>query len=235
MEFIPIYWSGLHMDASEERVNALFLSFVSSKWRKIITPIAAIAVISALLFLPKGQADNNSFVMSEQNPFPELIEQPSEEEIETIEAVVPVVIIVDVKGAVLYPGVYSMQQEDRVIDAIRAAGGYLPNADSRLLNHAMKVVDELVIYVPVEGEEPLNHATSPLIGTVAPQDDGKININTADAEQLMTIPGIGPSKAAAIIQYREEQGLFKMPESLMDVSGIGQKTFEKLAPLVTVN
>ena len=67
------------MDAAKERVNVLFLSFVSSKWRKIITPIAAIAVISAVLFLPKGQADNNAFVMSEQNPFPELIEEPSEE------------------------------------------------------------------------------------------------------------------------------------------------------------
>lgn len=223
------------MDAFEERVNVLFLSFVSSKWRKIITPIAAIAVISALLFLPKGQADNNTFVMSEQNPFPELTEQPSEKETETTETVVPAVIIVDVKGAVLYPGVYSMQEEDRVIDAIRAAGGYLPKADSRLLNHAMKVVDELVIYVPVEGEELLEPAVSPIIGTATSQDDGKVNINTANTEQLMTIPGIGSSKAAAIIQYREEHGLFKMPESLMDVSGIGQKTFDKLAPLVTVN
>ena len=213
----------------------LFLSFVSSKWRKIITPIAAIAVISAVLFLPKGQADNNTFVMSEQNPFPELIEEPIEEIVETTEPIVSVAIVVDVKGAILHPGVYSMQPEDRLIDAIHAAGGYLPNADSRMLNHAMKLVDEMVIYVPIEGEEPIELLTTPMIGTAAQQDDGKVNINTADTVQLMTIPGIGPSKAAAIIQYREEHGLFKMPESLMDISGIGQKTFDKLESLVTVD
>ena len=223
------------MDATEERVTVLFLSFVSSKWRKIITPIAAIAVISAVLFLPKGQADNHAFVMSEQNPFPELIKLPSEEVIETTETIVSVPIVVDVKGAVLHPGVYSMQLEDRMIDAIHAAGGYLPTADSRMLNHAMKLVDEMVIYVPVEGEQPVELASSSMMGTTAQQDDGKININTADAQQLMTIPGIGPSKAAAIIQYREDHGLFKMPESLMDVSGIGQKTFEKLASQITVD
>ncbi len=215
----------------KKRVNVLFLSFVSSKWRKIITPIAAIAVISAVLFLPKGQADNNTFVMSEQNPFPELIE----EVVETTEPIVSVVIVVDVKGAILHPGVYSMQPEDRLIDAIQAAGGYLPNADSRMLNHAMKLVDEMVIYVPVEGEELPELLTHPMIGTATQQDDGKVNINTADTAQLMTMPGIGPSKAAAIIQYREEHGLFKMPESLMDVSGIGQKTFDKLASVVTVD
>jgi competence protein ComEA len=223
------------MDAAEERVNVLFLSFVSSKWRKIITPIAAIAVIFALLLLPKGQADNNTFVMSEQNPFPELIEEKSEEVIETTEPIVSVPIVVDVKGAILHPGVYSMQQEDRLIDAIYAAGGYLPNADSRMLNHAMKLVDEMVIYVPVEGEELTELSTTPMIGAAAPQDDGKVNINTADTQQLMTMPGIGPSKAATIIQYREEHGLFKMPESLMEVSGIGQKTFDKLASLITVD
>ncbi len=209
----------------------LFLSFVSSKWRKIITPIAAIAVISAVLFLPKGQADNNTFVMSEQNPFPELIE----EVVETTEPIASVVIVVDVKGAILHPGVYSMQPEDRLIDAIHAAGGYLPNADSRMLNHAMKLADEMVIYVPVEGEEPTELLTTQMKGTATTQDDGKVNINTADTAQLMTIPGIGPSKAAAIIQYREEHGMFKMTESLMDVSGIGQKTFDKLEPVVTVD
>lgn len=223
------------MDAAEERVNVLFLSFVSSKWRKIITPIAAIAVISAVLFLPKGQADNNTFVMSEQNPFPEMIEELSEEVIESAETIVSVPIVVDVKGAVLHPGVYSMQQGDRLIDAIYAAGGYLPSADSRVLNHAMKLVDELVIYVPVEGEEPLESSSIPMFGINTQQGDGKININTADVQQLMTIPGIGPSKAAAIIQYREEHGLFKMPESLMDVSGIGQKTFDKLESQITVD
>lgn len=223
------------MDAAEERVTVLFLSFVSGKWRKIITPIAAIAVISAFLFFPKGQADDNTFVMSEQNPFPELIEEKIEEEIVSSIQIAPAPIVVDVKGAVRHPGVYSMQDGDRLIDAINAAGGYLPNADSRMLNHAMKLADEFVVYVPIIGEEVLDISFTPLSGVSAPQDDGKVNINTADEKELMTIPGVGPSKAAAIVQYRTDHGDFKSPESLMEVSGIGQKTFEKLESQITVN
>ncbi|CAM3113737.1 helix-hairpin-helix domain-containing protein [Filibacter tadaridae] len=173
--------------------------------------------------------------MSEQTPFPELIEEESNEEVAEIEQDVPQSIVVDVKGAVRHPGVYSMKEGDRVIDAITEAGGYVPNADSRMLNHAMKLVDEFVIYVPLEGEEPLETGTSPMAIVPAQPDDGTIDINTADEQELMTIPGIGPSKAAAIIQYRTDNGLFKTPESLMDVSGIGQKTFEKLESSIKVN
>jgi competence protein ComEA len=223
------------MDAAKERVTVLFLSFVSGKWRKIITPIAAIAVLSAFLFFPKGQADENTFVMSDQNPFPEVIEEERVEVVENSIPIAPVPVVIDVKGAVRHPGVYSMKDGDRLIDAINAAGGYLPNADSRMLNHAMKLADEFVIYVPIEGEEVLDISFTPLIGTNASQDDGKVNINTADEKELMTIPGVGPSKAAAIIQYRTDQGSFKSPESLMEVSGIGQKTFEKLESQITVN
>ncbi len=223
------------MDAAEERVIVLFLSFVPSKWRKIITPIAAIAVLSAFLFFPKGQADSNEFVTSGQNPFPELIEEEIEEAVDTSLPIAPVPIVIDVKGAVRHPGVYSMQQGDRLIDAINAAGGYLPDADSRMLNHAMKLADEFVIYVPVEGEETIETSSIPMTGTSLRQDDGKININSADENELMTIPGIGPSKAAAIIQYRTDHGLFETPEMLMKVSGIGQKTFEKLESQIKVN
>ena len=222
------------MDAVKERVNILFLSFVSGKWRKIITPIAAIAVVSAFLFFPKGQTDNSAFVMSGQNPFPEIFEEESENVIETIVETAPESIVVDVKGAVRHPGVYSMQEGDRLIDAINASGGYLPDADSRMLNHAMKLKDEFVIYVPSEGEEMIDLTSITVSGTSAQQDDGKVNINSADEKELMTIPGIGPSKAAAIIQYRTDKGIFKTPESLMEVSGIGQKTFEKLEPYIKV-
>ncbi len=223
------------MDAAEERVTVLFLSFVSGKWRKIITPIAAIAVLSAFLFFPKGQADENTFVMSDQNPFPDVIEEERVEVVENSIPIAPVSVVIDVKGAVRHPGVYSMQDGDRLIDAINAAGGYLPNADSRMLNHAMKLADEFVIYVPIEGEEVLDISFTPIVGTNASQDDGKVIINTADEKELMTIPGVGPSKAAAIIQYRTDHGPFKSPESLMEVSGIGQKTFEKLESQITVN
>lgn len=217
------------MDAAKERVILLFLSFISSHWRKSIFPIVAIAVVAAFLLIPRGQANNG-----EQTPFPELIEQEIEEVLDE-QPEIPTILVVDVKGAVRHPGVYTLAEGDRLIDAISAAGGYVPEADSSMLNHAMKLTDEFLIYVPLEGEEVQEGETSLAVGmTDKPTSEGTVNINTADESQLMTIPGIGPAKAAAIINYRNDNGLFKAPESLMDVSGIGKKTFEKLEHQITV-
>ncbi len=200
----------------------------------MITPIAAVAVVSAFLFFPKGQDDDQTYVMSDSNPFPELIEEEIKEENEMILPPVPELIMVDVKGAVQHPGVYSLSEGDRLIDAIHAAGGYLSDADSRMLNHALKLTDEFVVYVPSVGEEPIDIIQTETVGTSAGQNGARVNINTADEQELMTIPGVGPAKATAIIQYRTDHGLFKTPESLMEVSGIGQKTFEKLESQITV-
>jgi competence protein ComEA len=224
------------MDTVLERVKVLFLSFVSDNWRKFLFPMAAIAVIVAFLLIPHGQADNGQLVLSDQNPNP-LKEIKAEDNLEVNETVlkVPAVIMVDVKGAVRHPGVYTVEEGDRLIDAITAAGGYLPDADSRLLNHAMKLTDELLVYVPLVGEEPLEGGMSLVVQQNPQNNDGLININTADEILLMTINGIGPAKASAIINYREEHGPFISPESIMDVSGIGQKTFEKLEHQITVD
>ncbi|MCZ2259383.1 helix-hairpin-helix domain-containing protein [Sporosarcina sp. G11-34] len=223
------------MDAAKERVTVLFLSFVSSNWRKFLIPIIIFAALLFFLFFPREQSNSANIVMSDQNPFPELIEEPKLEEIVVDDA--PNLIIVDVKGAVLHPGVYTMQEGDRLVDAISAAGGYLPNADSRMLNHAMKLADEFVIYVPLEGEEvpesTLNVVSEPS-STPSTASEGSVNINTSDEAGLMTIPGIGPSKAAAIIAYREEHGLFSATTDLMKVSGIGQKTFDKLESFIKI-
>lgn len=216
----------------------LFLSIATGKWRKIITPIAAIAVLAAILFFPRGQAGSQPTVASGQSPIIDVIQEQLQEEEQPIESIemAPVTIMVDVQGAVNYPGVYSLMEGDRLIDAIHAAGGYLADADSRMLNHAMKLPDEFFIYVPREGEDvdfsnPLESFSSQQGGSV--QDDGKVNINTADVQELMTIPGIGPSKAAAILQYREEHGPFNSSDAIMEVTGIGQKTFEKLESFIT--
>lgn len=222
-----------------ERVKLLFLTKLG-KWRKIITPIAAIAVLSVILFFPREQTDDHLTVESGQSPVFELLEeQPIIAEEEPIQLVEPepVTIVVDIQGAVKYPGVYSLAEGDRLIDAIHAAGGYLPEASSRMLNHAMKLTDEFYLYVPSEGEE-IDFSISDTTIIQAnddKKDDIKVNINLADIQELMTIPGIGPSKAAAIIQYREDNGAFPSTESLLDVSGIGQKTFDKLETFITVN
>lgn len=217
------------MDTRKGRVNALFLSFVSDHWRKFLFPVAAVAAIVAYLLIPREPVDNSDIVLSEQNPFPELIEEEIIEEVST-----STIIVVDVKGAVHHPGVYSLEEGDRLIDAVNAAGGYTPEADSRLLNHALRLADELLIYVPFEGEEIPEDELSISQGTTAETSEGVVNINTATESELTTIPGIGPAKATAIIQYREENGPYSTPEGLMDVSGIGQKTFEKLKQQIKV-
>ncbi|BAU27154.1 competence protein ComEA [Aneurinibacillus soli] len=140
---------------------------------------------------------------------------------------------VDVKGAVIRPGVYTMSPGSRVHEAIQQAGGLAPEADSRSLNGAKKIVDGMLIYVPRQGETP--PVTGGENGT-AGTDNGKVivNINEATSEQLQTIPGIGPAKAVAILEYREKKGAFKKVEDITNVSGIGPKTLEKIRSRLTV-
>ena len=138
-------------------------------------------------------------------------------------------IFVEVKGAVKSPGVYELTKEDRVQKAIELAGGYLPTSESKGINHAQIIQDEMVIYVPEIGEvvESINPSNS--------ENPQLININKADATILTTLPGIGPAKAEAIIAYRTDQGEFKEISDLTKVTGIGIKTYEKLESLITVN
>ncbi len=139
------------------------------------------------------------------------------------------VVMVDVKGAVKAPGVYEIGGDGRVKDVITRAGGFLKDADETQLNLASKVADEMVIYVPVIGE----NKTEPL-GSQSAESD-VVSINRADITELQELPGIGPSKAEAIIQYREENGRFTTIEDLQNISGIGEKTFDKLKDLITVD
>lgn len=145
-----------------------------------------------------------------------------------------VIVVVDVKGAVNKPGVYEADGEDRVIDMINKAGGLKESADEAKINFAIRVEDEMVIYVPEIGEalEQVGGIMTPIGGT--DQQDGKVNINTADDAELQTLTGIGPAKAAAIIDYREKNGPFQAIEDLKLISGIGEKSFEKLKDQIKV-
>ncbi|WP_078552754.1 helix-hairpin-helix domain-containing protein [Bacillus alkalicellulosilyticus] len=140
-------------------------------------------------------------------------------------------IIVDVKGAVKNPGIYEVSEKHRVYDVIQLAGGLLEQADETKINLAARVQDELVIYVPVIGEEESSFETISIGGV---QAEGKVKINTASVEELQQLPGIGPAKASAIISYREEHGPFKTIEDLQKVSGIGVKSIDKLRDSVVV-
>lgn len=143
-------------------------------------------------------------------------------------------IAVDVKGAVKNPGVYTVNAKDRVYDAIIAAGGYKNNADSKTINHAAHVQDEMVIYVPKRGEEIETTVAATTQSTETQSSTTTVNINTADEAGLQTISGIGPAKAKTIIQYRTENGPFQSVDDLKNISGFGEKTVERLRPLVTV-
>ncbi|RHW40984.1 hypothetical protein D1B31_08535 [Neobacillus notoginsengisoli] len=144
---------------------------------------------------------------------------------------IPEIILVDVKGAVKKPGVYKGEKEERVVDLIQRAGGLAEHADASQVNFAQRIEDEMVIVIPLQGE--VEPAAVPLASTGEKGGD-KININKADVAELQNIPGIGPAKAVAIIDYREKNGPFKNPEELKEVSGIGEKTFEKLEGAITV-
>ncbi|SDK52958.1 helix-hairpin-helix domain-containing protein [Sediminibacillus albus] len=130
-------------------------------------------------------------------------------------------IYVDVKGNVKQPGVYQIDSGKRVSDVIELSGGFLDTAEKNAVNLAQKVHDEMVIIVPEKGEE-----TSQKI-PLDPTEE-KLRLNGAAEEELTTLTGIGPSKAAAIVQYREENGDFQQMEELLNVSGIGATTLEKI-------
>lgn len=150
------------------------------------------------------------------------------------------IIIVDIKGAVKNPGVYQAEADMRVIDIIDLAGGLSETADADTVNLSQRVTDQMVIHIPAVGEEAVRPIAAPENNLteqeIVNEEAGteKVDINTADAVLLQTLNGIGEKKAALIIAYREENGSFQTIEEIMEVSGIGEKTFEGFKNLITV-
>lgn len=140
-------------------------------------------------------------------------------------------IYIDLKGAVRYPGVYEMQSGTRVKDVLAKAGGLTEVADPLMINLAQVLEDEMVLYVPMKGEDVAAITSG---GVVTTQDDGLLNINKATATDLETLDGIGPAKAEAIIAYRTEKGNFSNIEELKEVSGIGEGVFSKIKDKITI-
>lgn len=167
-------------------------------------------------------------------------------------------ILVDVKGAVVNPGVYQLSIGCSVQDAIYMAGGLLENANTKVINLSKRVSDEMVIIVytneeietyqkdtevltefvyveiPCECPDTMNDACIVEKEDTKDEENTLICINTASKEELMTLSGVGESKANAIIAYREENGTFEKIEDIMNVSGIGEAAFEKIKTQITV-
>mgnify|MGYP000922274357 CR=1 FL=1 len=142
---------------------------------------------------------------------------------------------VHVSGAVAKPGVYTLEKGCRIADALQAAGGALPNAVLGGLNLAKPLFDGEQIQVAQTLQPQEGSAASTTLNFLQPAAATQlINLNTATAAELETLPGIGPVKAQAIIDYRQQNGAFSRIEDLTKVSGIGSKTFEKLKHLITI-
>lgn len=152
-------------------------------------------------------------------------------------------VVVDVEGAVTTPGVHQLAAGSLVDDALAAAGGLVPAADldrvARELNRADKLKDHQKIYVPFAAERAsvgtsTGASSAGTVGAAADSGTELINLNTATAADLDKLPGVGPSTAQKIIDYRNQNGGFQSIEQLLDVPGIGDSKFAQLKDLVTV-
>lgn len=155
-------------------------------------------------------------------------------------------IVVDVAGEVSEPAVYVLPIGTRIYQAIEAAGGLTKDADTSSTNLAAVLSDATKLYIPSKKEIRMietktgEKASDPYIGgstaTTSKNDTATtlVNLNTATSAQLQELPGVGPSTADKILSYRKEYGSFKTKEELMNVSGIGEKTFDKLKDSITV-
>lgn len=157
-------------------------------------------------------------------------------------------IVVYITGCIKSPGVYEMQEENRIADLIEKAGGVTEEADPNNINLAYKLEDEMKIYVPSKketenkleekvDEEYISRENSNLKTTEnnkVSNKSQKININTASQTELETLPGIGPSTALKVIEYRKENGRFKNIEDIKNIKGIGESKFNNIKELIKV-
>lgn len=162
-------------------------------------------------------------------------------------------LVVHICGAVSAPGVYELPAGSRIIDAVESGGGFLPEADEACCNLAEEIVDGCQIYIMTKSESCADGQTEKKAGiqtspdsdmqttdinmrsnSATALDNGLVNLNTADVAALMTLPGIGESRAKAIISYREQHGAFAKIEDIMKISGIKQAAFSKIKDKITV-
>lgn len=226
------------------------------KKHKYIITFIIILLIIILCFIRKNKLKENNkeyTILENVN-----VIEKTEEEKEIIEEVKKTKITVDIKGQVNNPGVYELIEGSRIIDLINIAGGLTKDANTSLINLSKKLEDSMVIIIysnyEVENSNVKEIETvfkiiekecncpvienDGCINTEIEKEDKEninelININTATLEELMTLPGVGESKAKSIIEYREKNK-FKTIEEIQNVSGIGELAFEKIKAYITI-
>ncbi|MDR0691360.1 MAG: helix-hairpin-helix domain-containing protein [Streptococcaceae bacterium] len=209
-----------------------FEEFWLTRKRWIIGGVVIISLMVLCLLLifhlpPKHEAEDNDFLRPVDNSS---ANKQNKEVSKTSHSSSK--IYVDVKGAVNRPGMYCLPDGKRVDDVVKMAGGLTDQADAKQVNYALKLVDQMMVYVPQIGEAVANNVST--TNSSNPKMEKKINLNTATLEELQTLTGIGVKKAQKIIDYREANGLFVKVDDLQNVSGFGAKTVEKLKDNLTV-
>lgn len=187
-----------------------------------------VVVVAALLFFWMGENDEKVQIKENDRPVSEIVEQQSVEE--TAVDDVKSEIYVDISGCVYNPGVYKIKDGTRLFQVVEKAGGLTPEADTDSINQAEEVYDGQKILISSKG----NSGENQMSPAVQESQNGKININTADSLKLQEIPGVGPTTAQKIIDYRQNYGKFKSKEDIVNVSGIGEKTYENIKDYIIV-
>ena len=203
-----------------------------NKDKSIIGLIIALAVVLGNNFVNNKSPDlldNKVSLLESEDDFNiESIDENKSQQSEDIK--------VHINGQINREGVYEVKEGDRLDDLIKQAGGLSPDADSNSLNLAMKLEDQMKIYIPNKNEI-LNENSTNTDQLVSKPDsiseNGKININTASKEELMTLPNIGDKRAQAIIEYRDTKK-FETIEEIKNVTGIGEKFYQAMQDLITV-
>jgi len=200
---------------------------------KYLSLLAVVILGFLLIFLYKGKNQNasletnNLFSQNEVSSVEQISSHTSSKESSDF-------IMVDIKGAVKKAGLYKVKSDYRLDDVIRLAGGMTEEADSKSVNLAQKLVDEMVIYVASKGEG-VDLTSKETVQTTGGESSAKVNINQADLTELQTLSGIGAKRAQDIIDYREANGNFKTVDELSKISGIGPKSLEKLRDSISLD
>ncbi|MDD6153955.1 MAG: helix-hairpin-helix domain-containing protein [Eubacteriales bacterium] len=211
--------------------------------KKIIKILAVAALLITAFLLFGGNGENKT--VSLKSPDKVKAEEAEEVDEDAGSKAGQSYIYVDVDGAVKNPGVYKVKYGSRVFQVIEKAGGLTKKADTSYINQADKVKDGQKITVGVKGGglsgqtgsgsgQAGSSGAAGASGSGQAAETGLININSAGSDELQKIPGVGPSTAEKIINYRKTNGPFSKKEDIKNVSGIGDKTYEKMKDMITV-
>lgn len=194
----------------------------------IVILLSVITYIKNKQYIFKDEYKDNIFVEEETNEEREELAENNKKEISKEEANK---IVVEIKGEVVNPDVYEMPEGSIIKDLIEKAGGLKDGASVDNINRAEQLHNHQLVII---GDKVTINNEGAVQGEISKSDNSLININTASADELENIPGIGAVKAESIVSYREENGDFKAIEDIMNVSGIGEKSFEKIKDKITL-